>query len=128
MSYIEIYNETLRDLLNLKKGPLKDEEKPAIHTGKVSGDIVTRADLKGKVYVDPLVENVVSTPQDVVDLLERGNTMRKVGATDWVSAKNSLVLTARMSGRLDRTLYSPLLSNRGLVTEMERTIFGYRDW
>lgn len=35
-------------------------------------------------YVDPLVEEVVSTPQDVVDLLEKGNVGRKVGATDWV--------------------------------------------
>lgn len=36
VSYIEIYNETLRDLLNFKKGPLKDEEKPNIHFNKVS--------------------------------------------------------------------------------------------
>lgn len=35
VSYIEIYNETLRDLLNPKKGPLKDDEKPAIHFNKV---------------------------------------------------------------------------------------------
>lgn len=35
VSYIEIYNETLRDLLNTKKGPLKDDEKPAIHFNKV---------------------------------------------------------------------------------------------
>jgi hypothetical protein len=39
---------------------------------------------QGKVYVDPLVEEIVSTPQDVVDLLEKGNTQRKTGATDWV--------------------------------------------
>jgi hypothetical protein len=38
VSYIEIYNETLRDLLNFKKGPLKDEEKPNIHFNKVSLD------------------------------------------------------------------------------------------
>jgi hypothetical protein len=35
VSYIEIYNETLRDLLNFKKGSLRDDEKPAIHTAKV---------------------------------------------------------------------------------------------
>jgi centromeric protein E len=35
VSYIEIYNETLRDLLNFKKGPLKDNEKPNIHFDKV---------------------------------------------------------------------------------------------
>ncbi|KAL7421908.1 Kinesin-like protein kip2 [Cryptotrichosporon argae] len=71
VSYIEIYNETLRDLLNFKKGSLKDDEKPVIHTAK------------NRVYVEPLVEEIVSTPQDVVDLLERGNLNRKVGATDW---------------------------------------------
>jgi centromeric protein E len=38
VSYIEIYNETLRDLLNLKKGPLRDDEKPTIHTGKVGAE------------------------------------------------------------------------------------------
>ncbi|WVQ73983.1 hypothetical protein IAR50_003564 [Cryptococcus sp. DSM 104548] len=71
VSYVEIYNETLRDLLNFKKGPLKDDEKPVIHTQK------------GKVYVDPLVEEIVSTPQDVMDLLEKGNAQRRIGATDW---------------------------------------------
>lgn len=36
VSYIEIYNESLRDLLNSKKGPLADHEKPTIRTAKVS--------------------------------------------------------------------------------------------
>lgn len=74
MSYIEIYNETLRDLLNFKKGPLRDDEKPSIHTSK------------GKVYVEPLVEEIVSTPEDVMELLEKGNAQRRIGATDWVSS------------------------------------------
>lgn len=92
VSYIEIYNETLRDLLNTKKGPLKDDEKPAIHSSKVSTgseyDLCSGAyRLQGKVWVEPLVEEIVSTPQDVVDLLERGNIGRKIGATDWVSAR-----------------------------------------
>jgi centromeric protein E len=33
VSYVEIYNETLRDLLNFDKG---SKETPVIHTGKVS--------------------------------------------------------------------------------------------
>ena len=40
--------------------------------------------MQGKVYVDPLVEEIVSTPQDVMKLLSKGNEGRKVGATDWV--------------------------------------------
>lgn len=39
VSYIEIYNETLRDLLNFKKGTLRDDEKPAIHTSKAGDPI-----------------------------------------------------------------------------------------
>lgn len=44
VSYIEIYNETLRDLLNFKKGPLKDDEKPNIHFNKVSVSSPERRD------------------------------------------------------------------------------------
>jgi hypothetical protein len=35
MLIVQIYNETIRDLLNFKKGPLTDAEKPVIHTQKV---------------------------------------------------------------------------------------------
>ncbi|OCF60786.1 hypothetical protein L486_00426 [Kwoniella mangroviensis CBS 10435] len=89
VSYIEIYNETLRDLLNFKKGPLKDDEKPAIHYAK------------GKVYVDPLVEEIVSTPQDVIDLLEKGNAQRSIGATDWNerSSRSHCVFTIVIESR-----------------------------
>ncbi|WWC89175.1 uncharacterized protein L201_004093 [Kwoniella dendrophila CBS 6074] len=89
VSYIEIYNETLRDLLNFKKGPLKDDEKPAIHYAK------------GKVYVDPLSEEIVSTPQDVIDLLEKGNAQRRIGATDWNerSSRSHCVFTIVVESR-----------------------------
>lgn len=74
--------------MNFKKGPLKDDEKPNIHFNKVRGISASQGPTlmeQGKIYVDPLVEEIVSTPQDVVDLLEKGNTQRKTGATDWVS-------------------------------------------
>ncbi|EKD00397.1 centromeric protein e (cenp-e protein) [Trichosporon asahii var. asahii CBS 8904] len=67
VSYIEIYNESLRDLLNNRRGPF-------------NGDDAVQPQI---LYVDPLEEGIVSTPQDVVDLLERGNQNRKTGATDW---------------------------------------------
>ncbi|KIR75894.1 centromeric protein E [Cryptococcus deuterogattii CA1014] len=89
VSYIEIYNETLRDLLNFKKGPLKDDEKPSIHTSK------------GKVYVEPLVEEIVSTPEDVIELLEKGNAQRRIGATDWNerSSRSHCVFTIVIESR-----------------------------
>lgn len=40
VSYLEIYNESIRDLLNFKKN-LKDDEKPVIHTDKVSNNTIT---------------------------------------------------------------------------------------
>ncbi|WVF71322.1 hypothetical protein IAT40_006125 [Kwoniella sp. CBS 6097] len=72
VSYIEIYNETLRDLLNFKKGPPKDDEKPAIHYSK-----------------------------DVMDLLERGNAGRRIGATDWNerSSRSHCVFTIVVESR-----------------------------
>nr|KIR85317.1 centromeric protein E [Cryptococcus tetragattii IND107] len=89
VSYIEIYNETLRDLLNFKKRPLKDDEKPSIHTSK------------GKVYVEPLVEEIVSTPEDVIELLEKGNAQRRIGATDWNerSSRSHCVFTIVIESR-----------------------------
>ncbi|OWZ51163.1 centromeric protein E [Cryptococcus neoformans c45] len=89
VSYIEIYNETLRDLLNFKKGPLRDYEKPSIHTSK------------GKVYVEPLVEEIVSTPEDVMELLEKGNAQRRIGATDWNerSSRSHCVFTIVIESR-----------------------------
>ena len=80
-------------MLNFKKGALKDEEKPNIHFNKVSLLYCLFLEMltdQGKVYVDPLVEEIVSTPQDVVDLLEKGNTQRKTGQTDWVRIPHSL--------------------------------------
>ncbi|KAK8864543.1 hypothetical protein IAR55_001793 [Kwoniella newhampshirensis] len=89
VSYIEIYNETLRDLLNFKKGPLRDDEKPSIHF------------IKGKVYVEPLVEEIVSNPEDVMELLERGNAGRRIGATDWNerSSRSHCVFTIVIESR-----------------------------
>jgi hypothetical protein len=55
-------------------------------------DIALADILQGKVYVDPLVEEIVSSPQDVMDLLERGNSGRKIGATDWVRFISNLLL------------------------------------
>jgi hypothetical protein len=114
VSYIEIYNETLRDLLSFKKGPLRDDEKPTIHFNKVIHIPQALLMKQGKVWVEPLVEEIVSSPQDVVDLLEKGNAGRKVGATDWVSfAALGKPDCFRMSGLPARTVSSPLSLSRG---------------
>jgi hypothetical protein len=69
---------------------------PTIKTGRVSSYAPKQADNQGKdghgkVFVDPLEETIVSTPQDVVDILSQGNRNRKTGATDWVSSSRQCV-------------------------------------
>lgn len=64
-SYLEIYNEEIRDLLfknGQKKLELKDKD-----TG---------------VYVKDLSTFVVKTPQDLMDVFNEGNLNRHVGATN----------------------------------------------
>jgi len=64
VSYLEIYNEEIRDLLN-KKGP--------------------RLDLRDKdtgVYVKDLSTFVVKKPADMMRVFTEGNVNRHVGATN----------------------------------------------
>ncbi|WFD35465.1 hypothetical protein MCUN1_002319 [Malassezia cuniculi] len=68
VSYLEIWNEVVRDLLD-----------PA-NTPQVRDD---RRRGPNAVLVAPLHEAVVTTPSAVYALLERGEENRHVGATDW---------------------------------------------
>lgn len=40
--------------------------------------------IQGNVVVRPLKEEIVRTPEEVLELLERGQKNRRTGATDWV--------------------------------------------
>ncbi|CAG8566472.1 3527_t:CDS:10 [Paraglomus brasilianum] len=66
VAYMEIYNETVRDLLCPETGELR------IHEDKKRG-----------VYVTPLKEIVVSTPRQVLKAINRGEANRSTGSTDW---------------------------------------------
>lgn len=68
VSYLEIYNETLRDLL---ADPQKRERAPRI------------IEEKGRIVLSGMHEEIVTTPEEVMALLERGQAVRHVGATDW---------------------------------------------
>lgn len=68
-SYIEIYNESLKDLL----------------CPETQGQIKVRQDEKKRFFVSPLREEVVTTEQQVAQLLKRGETNRMVGQTDYNS-------------------------------------------
>ncbi|KAK4051605.1 Kinesin-like protein kip2 [Microbotryomycetes sp. JL201] len=65
-SYLEIYNETLKDLLAPETGALR-----------------IRQDEKKRFFVSPLREEVVTHEAQVAALLRRGEASRSVGATDF---------------------------------------------
>ncbi|KAI3642734.1 hypothetical protein MP228_012289 [Amoeboaphelidium protococcarum] len=66
VSYMEIYNETIKDLINPANRDIK------IHEDKHKG-----------IYVSPLKEVVVSKPEDVVKLLKLGDKNRHTSTTDY---------------------------------------------
>ncbi|KAG0258575.1 hypothetical protein BG011_003204 [Mortierella polycephala] len=68
VSYLEIYNESIRDLLSPEAIDLR------IHEDRRRG-----------VYVSPLKEEIVTTPSQVMRIIERGNYQRHVSSTDFNS-------------------------------------------
>ncbi|KAF9418553.1 hypothetical protein BGZ94_009672, partial [Podila epigama] len=66
VSYMEIYNESIRDLLSPEAIDLR------IHEDKRRG-----------VYVSPLKEEIVTTPMQVMRIIERGDYQRHVSSTDF---------------------------------------------
>lgn len=71
VSYLEIYNETLQDLLAPPDATPKKGKTPRI------------VEERGRVVLSGLHEEVVTTPHEVLALLDRGQAARHVGATDW---------------------------------------------
>ena len=65
VSFLEIYNEKIRDLLDPKKVNLK------IHENKDAG-----------VYVKDMTESYVGTEEEVYGILKIGNDNRSIGVTN----------------------------------------------
>ncbi|KAI9296441.1 kinesin-domain-containing protein [Neoconidiobolus thromboides FSU 785] len=66
VSYIEIYNETIKDLLSPEMGDLR------VHEDKIRG-----------VYVAPLKEEIVTTPKQVMKIIDRGEANRHIASNDY---------------------------------------------
>ncbi|KAI9216304.1 P-loop containing nucleoside triphosphate hydrolase protein [Blastocladiella britannica] len=66
VSYLEIYNETIRDLLSPETRDLR------IHEDKRRG-----------VYVSPLKEEIVTTPAQVMRVISNGERNRSISTTDY---------------------------------------------
>ncbi|KAE8230153.1 hypothetical protein CF326_g4853 [Tilletia indica] len=85
VSYIEIYNEKVRDLLNPKnKGNLKVREHPSLGP-----------------YVEDLSKLVVASFADIENLMDEGNKARTVAATNMneTSSRSHAVFTLVLSQR-----------------------------
>ena len=86
VAYLEIYNETLRDLLAA--------DDPKRRAPRIIED-------RGRVVLAGMHEEIVTTPDDVLALLERGQASRAVGATDWNtrSSRSHCVFQITIEGR-----------------------------
>ncbi|SNX82306.1 related to Kinesin-7a motor protein [Melanopsichium pennsylvanicum] len=97
VSYLEIYNETLKDLLAplppLSNGSLQTTERPASpiktssshSTGQSQSSTlrIIEDQKSARVIMTGLREEIVTQAETVLDLLQRGQDERHVGATDW---------------------------------------------
>ncbi|KAL4759541.1 putative kinesin family protein (KipA) [Aspergillus foveolatus] len=70
VSYLEIYNEKIHDLLSAS-------------TGSSSEDIKLREDSKRGVYATPLKEEIVQSPTQLLRVIARGDHARRTGSTQF---------------------------------------------
>ena len=86
-SYLEIYNETITDLL--------DSSNASLHI---------REDIKKGVYVEGLMEEVASSTRDMVEVIRRGASNRHVGCTSMnkESSRSHSVLSMTIESKAHR--------------------------
>ncbi|KAI9628106.1 hypothetical protein H4Q26_018216 [Puccinia striiformis f. sp. tritici PST-130] len=93
VSYLEIYNEALKDLLATD------------HQSSGTTNRLTIHENKGRVHVNGIKEEVVTHPMQVLEALTRGEKARHVGATDWNerSSRSHTVFTMTIESRSKST-------------------------
>mmetsp|Transcript_14008 Transcript_14008/g.19620 ORF Transcript_14008/g.19620 Transcript_14008/m.19620 type:complete len:731 (+) Transcript_14008:49-2241(+) len=87
LSYLEIYNEEIKDLLN----PSEDQK------------LAVRETLNGEIYVSGLTEKEVKSPTDIGKLMEEASKRRVVAATamNAVSSRSHAICTLKIAGVLE---------------------------
>ncbi|EXJ65134.1 centromeric protein E [Cladophialophora yegresii CBS 114405] len=76
VSYLEIYNEKIHDLLALPAGGV---------VGQQQEEIKLREDSKRGVYASPLKEEIVQSPTQLLRVIHRGDQARRTGSTQFNS-------------------------------------------
>ncbi|PKI82772.1 hypothetical protein MVES1_003601 [Malassezia vespertilionis] len=79
ISYLEIYNETLKDLL----APVAPSTPSRRAITRAPASMPRIVEEKGRVMLTGMQEEIVTRPAEVLALLERGQAARHVGETDW---------------------------------------------
>ncbi|KAL4794137.1 kinesin motor domain-containing protein [Aspergillus venezuelensis] len=73
VSYLEIYNEKIHDLLSVSMGPASAQQE----------EIKLREDSKRGVYAAPLKEEIVQSPTQLLRVIARGDHARRTGSTQF---------------------------------------------
>lgn len=102
VSYLEIYNEKIYDLLT-----------PASISGQQQEEIKLREDSRRGVYATPLKEEIVQSPNQLLRVIARGDQVRKVAGTQYNarSSRSHAVVQIVVESR-ERGGTSPLNSRR----------------
>ncbi|KAG5999159.1 hypothetical protein E4U54_002019 [Claviceps lovelessii] len=78
VSYLEIYNERIHDLLNMSSGG-----GGAAAAGSHQEEIKLREDSKRGVYATPLKEEIVQSPTQLLRVIARGDQARRTASTQF---------------------------------------------
>ncbi|RDA96071.1 hypothetical protein CP533_5843 [Ophiocordyceps camponoti-saundersi (nom. inval.)] len=78
VSYLEIYNEKIHDLLNMPAGNGNGNGTPPQHE-----EIKLREDSKRGVYATPLKEEIVQSPTQLLRVIARGDQARRTASTQF---------------------------------------------
>ncbi|KAI9247135.1 hypothetical protein BDA99DRAFT_542985 [Phascolomyces articulosus] len=86
VSFLELYNEDLVDLLNIQQ---KQQQRQRTHSGtSTTCDISIREDIHGNIYWSGVREESCSSPEELLSFLTKGSLCRTVGSTDMNSVSS----------------------------------------
>ncbi|CAO3642767.1 unnamed protein product [Cunninghamella blakesleeana] len=78
VSFLELYNEELIDLLN----PYHTHKRKGGVTGTAPAEVTIREDIAGNIYWSGVKEELCSTPEELLGFLAKGSLCRTTGSTE----------------------------------------------
>lgn len=98
LSYLELYNEQIRDLFQTNNNNSAQQQ-----AGTKAPPLRIRETLQGEVYVSGVVSHKVTTPQEIGAWMEKASQQRVVASTamNAVSSRSHAICTLRVEGLVD---------------------------